>query len=612
MGIITESRELQPLNGRYAGFRYRFTINAAKVDNSSMYVTLGHKSQKVMSKYTYSNSARTGVLDVLPPLDVHKNAIKQGQMRDIPLHIGESNETGVVLLGHEGVPIQRNDARVAGASSAMASWACRLEFKWQPATAKVDADRELWNYSVLVSSYRNNAIVVKRTPGKDGDNDTIQLVFMRKEVFNAPSETASLMVKQSKDPLMIITPPIEVVHGSWYYLQLQGERRSLAVRERHSTSSRDRPLRLFVRIDDITDPIDDVGGEDRITPMHCNEWIGMVDFKDIYSLGNVYDNVCSDAGNDVQWTFGPLRAFEIFGLDRVWMNAGDEIEEHAVMRKRKDKQGKVILCGTAEDMDAQQGGGKIIQRVYRDKVVRGPGRANDIVWMQVGDISATGTGELASGHRSANTKNSQRKDLRTWLNMASRAPGGIIKSRHGSVVIRGKYQLVGIPIGRIQVTYTGPDLRTKDASGGDVKAVATNQNIALGSAYLHNNFNIDHEPGFPFSNAVINRRSNAFLTSKRQRTTDLIVAMLEAIPDAIGSSDQKIWELDDNVELDSNAMFVMRGKTSISDPGLNVLFTGAQMREAIRHMHRRLKVNKTLYKVRKSCFWLIYFAFRWC
>ena len=77
------------------------------------------------------------------------------------------------------------------------------------------------------------------------------------------------------------------------------------------------------------------------------------------------------------------------------------------------------------------------------------------------------------------------------------------------------------------------------------------------------------------SNDVVHRRNPRFLAQKASRTTRLIQEMLDAIPDGYGMNLKRsetppkraYWEYDDDMELDSNTLFTMRGATAQQDPG---------------------------------------------
>lgn len=121
--------------------------------------------------------------------------------------------------------------------------------------------------------------------------------------------------------------------------------------------------------------------------------------------------------------------------------------------------------------------------------------------------------------------------------------------------------------------------------------------------------------GFPFSNSVVDRSKTEFRRSKTEETTHLIKAMLQEIPDGYGEppdGDKRcacnhcgvmqskylkallrmnrrpkmFWQYTDDLQLDSNVLFCMRGETCKNDAGLNPLFTGQQLSRALIHMTR--------------------------
>ena len=124
---------------------------------------------------------------------------------------------------------------------------------------------------------------------------------------------------------------------------------------------------------------------------------------------------------------------------------------------------------------------------------------------------------------------------------------------------------------------------------------------------FRNEMNIDFEPGFPYSNGVVNRSQPAFLTHKLMRTTELIKAMLGSVPPSLVDEEQvpnrqrlpdglptdaiPHWSLDDDFEMESNTLFQMRGATARDDPGLNALFTGHQLQAAMKDMTRTVRVS---------------------
>eukprot|EP01043_Picozoa_sp_COSAG02_P084271 COSAG02_NODE_22133_length_762_cov_1.238311_1_plen_185_part_01 len=58
-----------------------------------------------------------------------------------------------------------------------------------------------------------------------------------------------------------------------------------------------------------------------VQPWFSTVWTGKVDYADFYSFGNVYNNLCSDASDDVEWSIGALRNFSLFSCNRGWLNS---------------------------------------------------------------------------------------------------------------------------------------------------------------------------------------------------------------------------------------------------------------------------------------------------
>ena len=266
-----------------------------------------------------------------------------------------------------------------------------------------------------------------------------------------------------------------------------------------------------------------------IQPWCCTEWTAVVDFKDFYSLGNVYNNVCSDASDDVEWSIGPLRNFKLFSLQRSWLHQHVKLWEDN-MPLFEDEGLSLHRNPTARRLLSEEG--------------------------------------ESPSYKSSPRVASDAKDLRWWLQKAARAKdhtlrgGGSAQQRRWTV--KGLYQL-------------SASLRKARSGTMFVR--------------LLNDWNVDHEPGFPYSNGVVNRRHPDFLAWKSVRTTELVRAMMSSVPTLPGEEPRPFWSHEDELELDSNALFVMRGATAMDDPGLNVLFTGKQLKDAMKNMTRNMKVN---------------------
>jgi hypothetical protein len=292
-----------------------------------------------------------------------------------------------------------------------------------------------------------------------------------------------------------------------------------------------------------------------VQPWFSTVWTGQVDFADVYSLGNVYNNLCSDASDDVEWSIGAFRNFSLFSCNRGWANSHVKYWPDICPREGNDD--GVIVGG--------------------DQSPRG-------------DRSPNGTPRGGSP-KAAARKDVDREDLRYWLNQAYRSPD--------------------------RKAYVKDE--SKDASNGRKKRWVAKGLYSLSASLrkskngmshvrLRNDWNVDFEPGFPYSNDIVCRTKPRFLLTKSVRTTKLIKAMLGAVPSSVvdlsivpkhqreteadGTVTIPYWRHNDfDTEMDSNALFCMRGVTAQDDPGLNVLFTGKQLKDAMKHMTRTIRVN---------------------
>eukprot|EP01046_Picozoa_sp_COSAG06_P044376 COSAG06_NODE_5969_length_3178_cov_21.326405_1_plen_199_part_10 len=117
---------------------------------------------------------------------------------------------------------------------------------------------------------------------------------------------------------MRLTDPIPMVMKNWYSLLIQGERRhsgSADAKHGHTT-------RITLRIDPAEHVRESIKAHPKgyLTPWAVFSTSMAIDFKDIYSLGNTFDNQCSDATDDIEWSLGPLRNFELYGLNKRWVS----------------------------------------------------------------------------------------------------------------------------------------------------------------------------------------------------------------------------------------------------------------------------------------------------
>jgi hypothetical protein len=610
MGVITEPKEFQPMNETYAPWKDK--VYWYKKRSGAFHHCVGWDSSLTTSdpenpkKKVHPVFLGRQAFVIKNPLSKKRH---KAVISDYPIYTLPGS---VMLAGAEGVPISKK------------SWALTLEFQFDEPT--VDAFIGARKYSVLVSSYRNNAIVVRNSGTLE--HPGIQLLFIQKDAF----EDATMLLQRCKkyeqegvdldsDPqeedadsalkdsahflagmgTYAITPFIPMEQLRWYSLQIVGKH----LPKLAGTAAGKNEMQKFdVRID----PLNNDGSFDRSIPplmydrgvlvpdqphvvegwkrgatAHKNakpkvrpahiarshddrklskpwlaaEWVGLVDMEDIYSIGNVYNNLCSDASDDVEWSIGALRNVRIFVVKTIFLNSR--------VKFWPDSTGR---------MDES-----VFELSSLSTLTSTPRRRH-----------------LSSSPRSSASRRNHpvedtEYDMLFCLGQAMRSPRGefwtdSLAALSGKAAIYGLYQLS-----------------------------ATLQRSKNGRLYvrMQNDWNKDYEPGFQFSNDIINRKDPVFLASKAQRTTNLIKAMLNSVPSSLQDnlnekdlSTGRYWKIGDYLEMDSHTLFIMRGQTAQEDPGLNVLFTGPQLKSAIKAMTRSVRVN------RKKCntVWK-FFVFPW-
>ena len=136
-GIITELTELQPLDQAYHPWQTIVTEGEEKGEDGKLL------------KFLNKASASSENFDDFEK----KNLVKRGGKKiyqDYPISVMDGT---VVLLGNEGVGI--------GHRTDPAAWAMRIEFQYDPEWKEAQGNGTTNEYSVLVSSYRQNAIIAK-------------------------------------------------------------------------------------------------------------------------------------------------------------------------------------------------------------------------------------------------------------------------------------------------------------------------------------------------------------------------------------------------------------------------------------------------------------------
>ena len=154
---------------------------------------------------------------------------KHSEVKNYPIYTSPGS---VILLGAEGIPVDKH------------AWALQVEFQFDE--QQVDAYQDAKKYSVLVSSYKNNAIMTRLCgdPSRPG----IQILFMKKQAFEdaptllqkcqeyekeQPREREQPIGKHAKDKAWLdkyprgegrfqVTPVIPMEQLRWYRLEIQG------------------------------------------------------------------------------------------------------------------------------------------------------------------------------------------------------------------------------------------------------------------------------------------------------------------------------------------------------------------------------------------------------
>jgi hypothetical protein len=537
------------------------------------------------------------------------------ELTDYPIYLSEDQ---VILTGIHGVDL------------AGSSWALTVDFQFDVDDPDVFVGAS--KYSVLTTSYRNNAIVMRLcgtcpTPG-------IQLIFVPKEAFqNAATAVKKCAEYERAGRDMIYeefpsgrgtfecTPFIPMQQLHWYRLELQGG----PAFDGPSQAGSDHQLTLLrIRVDPIdhdtreiiaqpeTAPTYNSDGQyipsgamkqiwfdgrppsglvnkprpkkrrrkkkdppppARVKPWMATEWLGKVDFRDIYAIGNVFDNNCCDASSELNWSIGPLCNLRVFAVQRTWLRSA----------------------------------------VYQwpDSVGNNPqSTKNTIETPQVSDSDSS---------PSVRKPVEELPDLRFFLLQATESPDHTVflgATSHGRVrkwAVRGLYQLTAElsetpreeiafdaslynPFNPSAWYYVEPSLECVVCDCMPWRymfsllrqALATGYNLPL-YAEMKNTWQKDYEPGFPFSSSVINRNDINFIELKSNKTTELTRHFLRSIP---SKEQRSYWDQPGDLRLDSSAMSLARAELVRDNPGLNSLLTGPQLRKTMKVMIRGRRLNK--------------------
>ena len=260
MGIITEQLEFQPMDATYGAYRDRL-YKFGELDKSKRGL-IGWSEDIAVGRAPYRKHPYwEGRQDYMV-----RNRKAGSRLPDFPIYTSPGS---VLLLGVEGMPI------------GLHPWALEVEFQFDESNP--DAYRGAKKYSILISSYRNNAIVARlsgtmQRPG-------IQLLFIKNEAFLDSTQLVerchqyervgrrqvtreATLDKEHEDnsdtfPLgegtFEITPFIPMEQLRWYRVEIHGDKMSAVDTP---GSSEDNLYRLRVRVDPLHHETGEVLGEE--------------------------------------------------------------------------------------------------------------------------------------------------------------------------------------------------------------------------------------------------------------------------------------------------------------------------------------------------------------
>ena len=620
MGIITELEELQPMNEQY--------------DTCLRPIHVYDKSKGKKKRIGWDPNLDAGFQDWRP---YESPCVRPGkELVDFPIHFAQDE---CILTGSEGVILDKD-------------WALTVEFQFD--IQQPDQFEPHLRYSILVSSYKNNSIVVRASGSIQQPG--VQILFVPGDAFKTMAQaaakcqeyeqvgrTASSATFPPGGGTYEVTGFIPCEQLRWYRLEIQGSRQ---------TSSRNRDTdecscQLHVRMDplnhktrepmqaeDTSPHYDDDGRyqpsdameqrwfdgtpEGRVNrprakpkktkrsepdlpiqaPWFYTCWTGRVDFADVYGIGNCFDNLCCDTSTELTWSVGAMSNFRLYAIRRSWLKS---------IVKRWPESGP-----TAEDgLDSRSES-------------RSPSRSPS--------ASPRATEDWTSSPIRATESDDQSKevsfDLKHYLRQVEASAdhalflnmGGAKSRKNKRWVIRGVYQLSAVLNETPREAGSFPWANFNPFSGMFclyqectweclLLQMAACQFLAylikscLGvnnrgynlplSCELRNDWNEDYDPTFPYSSSVVNRRGTTFVEKKTNKTSRLIKGFLTSLPaDTDSGRKHAHWQVPEDRKLDSSTLSLARSSVSMVDPGLNSLFTGSQLRKTMKAMARRKNIRK--------------------
>ena len=353
-------------------------------------------------------------------------------------------------------------------------------------------------------------------------------------------------------------------------------------------------------------------GQDSATVVHDRIWQGPFDFFDCYSLGNFYDAVCSRADDALSWTIGPIRNFQLFGIDpdfkteldaksfrcKAWLDKAlalaSSSHDGRCMQDAAKKVGLVIHRG--EDDDAMSPSGGALRTTSRSRLTpRGrPMRMSSrfvlspnsprspFPWISSPSVvspSPSPSTQVARPPRSSYRTLAEKLKSTHWhRKVEKKADMALeINRQPAGSLLWFKYRLVSERTPIICVQTAGQ--RTKSVQ-------------RLGCVWKNlweRDLSADLQP-----TGSVFRDDIEFQQEKARRTQRLIRSAYKALAADL-KKNENYWNIDDSASqdmlIDGAKFFLIRGDIARRDPGLNSMFTGKQVKHASRAVQRQLRVN---------------------
>lgn len=198
MGIIAEEINFKPVDVMLEPWQEK--VPRLLQPSAEDRLTGQHRSNQFVQGYFEDLSSTRSRLHLSP-----------GMLLDdypINLHRGQ-----VVILGDEGVDLVHPGA-----------WTICVDFRLDPARASKQENRgETFNYSILVSSYRNNCIAAKLVRPQIDGSDTlglktkygVQFIFIDRSLLKNPATVQQRIQESELTGECVLSPVIEIEEDAW-------------------------------------------------------------------------------------------------------------------------------------------------------------------------------------------------------------------------------------------------------------------------------------------------------------------------------------------------------------------------------------------------------------